>query len=76
MYSFSPFLSLFFPSSFISGMKLIFNYKHKSQRRDPTGDVFTNGCENQNQRETGKEEDGKDKYIWKQLTEEQIKNAL
>lgn len=27
-------------------------------------------------REAGKEEDGKGKYIWKQLTEEQIKNAL
>lgn len=27
-------------------------------------------------REAGKEEDGKDKYIWKQPSEEQIKNAL
>lgn len=27
-------------------------------------------------REAGKEEEGKDKYIWKQPTEEQIKNAL
>lgn len=74
--SFSPFLLHFFPFILFSEMKLIFNYKHKSWRRDPTGDVFTNGCENQNQREAGKEEDGKDKYIWKQLTEKQIKNAF